>query len=117
MDMQRLIEALRNPDVRMRGASGGYQMDQGGQGETMMPMMPMQMMPTMVGGRVGIGGKNFDAGVSGNVMQGPNNRLMGRMGPVDVGYRAPMMGGVVGARLTRSPDGKYGGQLSYQKEF
>lgn len=110
MDMQRLIEALRRPDLRLQGASGGYQMGQDGS-------MPMPMMPTMVGGRLGMGGENFDVGVSGNVMQGPGGRMVGRAGPIDVGYKTPMMGGTAGARLTRSPDGKYGAQLSYQREF
>ena len=110
MDMQALIDALRRTDVKVFGNSGGY----GG----MRPGDPLLMQqPAMAGGRVGYKDGGLEAGVSGSVMRLPDGRVVRQMGPVDVGYSVPMMGGRAGVKAGVGPKGDYKAQLMYQREF
>jgi hypothetical protein len=110
MDMQSLIDALRRADVSAFGDSGGTVGMRPGDA-------PMMNRPAMAGGRIGYRGENLDAGVSGTVMRLPDGRVIRTMGPVDVGYSVPMMGGRAGVRASIGPKDRYNAQLMYQREF
>lgn len=111
MDMQAMIDALRRrADVSAFGDSGGFVGMSPGDA-------PMMNRPAVAGARVGYKGDNVDVGMSGSVVRLPDGRVLRQMGPVDVGYSVPFMGGKAGVKASVGPKDRYNAQLMYQREF
>ena len=94
---------------RMMGQSGGFR-----------PMSPEDEMlaynPDMLNARLGLGGQNADAGVTGNLIRLPDGRVI-RQYSGDVGYRTPFMGGTAGVNVGVAPRGMHNARISYERSF
>lgn len=78
---------------------------------------PLPPMPGMVGGRIGYTNGGLDLGVSGTVAKLPNNVLAKQVGPFDIGYRMPLLGGTLSAKAAVVPKRGYDARLTYERQF